>query len=57
VHRFAVVSDLERAAVTYIERAARRHAEQQKRRREMMEAWEIKQINRAERAKREGVRA
>jgi serine/threonine-protein kinase RIO1 len=42
--------------MTYIERAARRHAEQQKRRREMMEAWEIKQLNRAERAKREGVR-
>jgi hypothetical protein len=36
---------------------ARKHAEQMKRRRQQLEAWEIKQINRAERAKREGVRA
>jgi acetyl-CoA acetyltransferase len=57
VHRFAAVSDLERAAViTLMDVQARKHAEQMKRRRQQLEAWEIKQINRAERAKREGVR-
>jgi len=43
--------------MTYTERTARRHAEQMKRRRRQLEAWEIKQINRAERAKREGAKA
>lgn len=43
--------------MTYIDRTARRHAEQQKRARAMMEAREIKQINRQERVKREGVKA
>jgi hypothetical protein len=43
--------------MTCIERAARRHAEQQKRRRQQLEAWEIKQINRELRTKREGVKA
>lgn len=43
--------------MTHIERTARRHAEQQKRRREMMEAWEIKQLNRELRTKREGEKA
>jgi hypothetical protein len=43
--------------MTYIDRTARRHAEQQKRRRQQLEAWEIKQINRQERVKREGVKA
>jgi hypothetical protein len=58
VHRFAVVSDLERAAViTLMDMQALKHAQQQRRRRAQLEAWEIKQINRAERAKREGVRA
>jgi hypothetical protein len=43
--------------ITLMDVRARKHAEQQKRRRAQLEAWEIKQINRAERAKREGVRA
>lgn len=43
--------------MTYTERTARRHAEQQRRRRAQMEAWEIKQLNREARTKREGVKA
>jgi hypothetical protein len=58
VHRFADLSDLECAAlITLMDVQARKHAEQMKRRRAQLEAWEIKQLNREARKQREGVRA
>jgi len=43
--------------ITLMDVRARKHAEQQKRRRAQLEAWEIKQLNREARKHREGAKA
>jgi hypothetical protein len=62
VHRFAALSDLERAAVTQTTkeqapRVERNSTTKRLARSQELIRWECKQINRAERAKREGVKA